>query len=322
MKRLIEESYDSYQESTIRRVSTRFISQDCSLIYTLSEDCFTTILNALLIQPTNIDGYLDDITDIYVYVLKFVCVKLHHICHKFMSNYCAIIKCQLLQKEINPFTMLESFLIQNERNLSNWFINLEKFPKVLDQVDDIADTWQFAAYSGNKNVLIWCTTKYPNIKWFSSAITGAVEGNQIDILNWGLDHFEDEDDNCLDAEIMKDLILKTIKNGNTRILERLMTHVKTDKFVTQYIEGIMVKTKIGKDENSPIYLYTIINISELFECAAKNNRINILNWINRRGLLNLPFWQIEEKKRCIQDLISNFKKSLSIETLDLLNFLL
>jgi hypothetical protein len=217
MKRSFEESHSSSQDLAVRRVLARkTIQEDSSLVYILPEDCFTIILNVLLVQSPDIYSPLNTL-EIYENVLKFVCIKMHYICHKNMSHYYSTTKYEPRQKkEIDPFDMLKCFLIRKENDpskariswrqsrhdpseawtssrlclddLANWFIDLEKFPKVSNDFYDFDDIWKYAAFSGNKKTLTWCVAGFAGVEWFSSAIQGAVEGNQIDILNWSLDH--------------------------------------------------------------------------------------------------------------------------------------
>lgn len=136
------------------------------------------------------------------------------------------------------------------------------------------------------------------------------------------DHQEDENDDCLDGETMFELILEAIENGNIEILERLMTRVEVNENKREYEEKIEIGTKISKNRDPPLYLYTATNISELFMCAAKRNRVNILKWFNCKVFFDLPFWKEEEKEQCIKTFVLNFYSSLSIRILELLNTLL
>jgi hypothetical protein len=103
MKRSYEESYNSSQDLANGRLKFREPSQYSSLVYILPEDCITTILNILFDQPfywhydlSRLEGL-----DVYENVLKFVCTKLHHICHKKMF----LARCQPQQEKIHPFSM-------------------------------------------------------------------------------------------------------------------------------------------------------------------------------------------------------------------------
>jgi hypothetical protein len=121
---------------------------------------------------------------------------------------------------------------------------------------------------------------------------------------------------------MFELILEAIENGNIEILERLMTRVEVNENKREYEEKIEIGTKISKNRDPPLYLYTATNISELFMCAAKRNRVNILKWFNCKVFFDLPFWKEEEKEQCIKTFVLNFYSSLSIRILELLNTLL
>jgi hypothetical protein len=245
---------------------------------------------------------------------------------------------------------VKRFLIRGEHNLIDWIIHLKYFPGLLGNIgdthdprfarmssgrspDDVGfahmswrlcrhDIWKLAAYSGNKKLLEWCNTGCTNTKCFGFVIMGAIDGNQIDILNWSLDHYDKNSDRYLDLMEIEVLILNVAFKGNFEILKRLMTRFTLAKNNTTRGPTLVVETEFGKNGDSFLYFGTLTCVSGLFEGAAVNNHVNILNWFNCRGLLDLPFWQIEEKKKCIQNIILNSKNPLSIETLDLLNKLL
>jgi hypothetical protein len=309
MNRLFEENCKNSQHLvTNQQCLYRFTSQDSLLISTLSEDCFTTILNILLNQTKN-TNYNPNILDIYVYILKFVCKELHHICHKKMSHYYATIKYQTQQRKIDPFGMLQWVLFRKECNLAYWIIDLEKFPKILDETYDLSNIWKLAAYSGNINILEWFNNRYTTIECLDFAMIGAVKGNQIDVLNWSLDNRQDENHNLfIKASFLSD-IFRAIKYNNIKFLERLMTRVEVDESCEHSSGEIKIKTKIGKNDNSFLYIHTSTNIFDLFFCAVKYNRVNVLGWFSCRGLLDLPFWGRKEKENCVQTIISQFNKS-------------
>jgi hypothetical protein len=105
-----------------------------------------------------------------------------------MFRYCNTRNYTPYQRKTVPDFFLEHFLIHNKRDLIDWFIHLEKFPKTGDNAADFWGIWRSAACSGNREILEWFMIKYKNINHFSSAVVVAVEKNQIDILNYILDN--------------------------------------------------------------------------------------------------------------------------------------
>lgn len=133
------------------------------------------------------------------------------------------------------------FLIQNERNLANWFIYLGKFPKLSDcppKADnpakqncpcDLLRALHLISYSGNTRITRYRRTNtFTKFGLFSYLIEGVIEENQIDILNWSLDNEYDE--TYLDGEFLLKLVLKVIENNNVEIFPKFMVATCGSKY--------------------------------------------------------------------------------------------
>jgi hypothetical protein len=296
----------------------------------LTSDCLSSILHTFFIHPKypksifesfwfdyrNIHRSPNDIIIVphYLFILKFVCKKIHQLCHISMINFYNDGNCSNL---IVPMWILFQCIVNDEENLIQWLMELDVFPvnlrnKAHDRIINESlhiwsCIWEYAGYRGDISFLNWCLKKYPDENWCDVAMEGAAKRNNFVAMEWALDNMDNwcEEKISSDGSFEKNVLDPIIQYGNIECLKRLISRVDFDEDNNE----IHLATTTRSGTKDFFRIYDEDSLADLYKKAVKSNHICVLEWLKNFGVFRSSPWSKEMEGNCIETAFTTLKET-------------
>lgn len=351
--------------------------QNDSILFTkLTSDCLNNIIKILFthtpfidcdddsnkldlknnnFQMNNNDPFFYEKTNkkiyIYLFVLKFTCKKFHNMVHQYMSKHYESFSIPIdisnnfvlsdfepiVSNRICPIWILLRFVKRKERNLIDWFINLDLLPMVDNEThsDDSVDSetidylrlwpnvWRYEARNGGSiEFLKLCSDLYPNDCYTYDVISEAAMKNNMILFQWAFDNIDQKNIDMLNENGYDSVLIPAIEHGNIEMIEQLVTSIEYDNY---YPGGVFVYTK-HMDHGATLFMYFgKKGLIDLYKLIVYNNHIHVLEWMKEKGLFKYypSIWSNEIEGECIKKILEdNNKEQETLISLEMRHYLL